>query len=112
MQQNTSSQPSPPQWREIIRSTEAIMLAAEEERWDELPSQAQYRDQLIREYFSKPITVDNALKIHEEIRQVLALDEKVLGLARRQQENSKLILKTLRTNSTAINAYQQQSNTA
>lgn len=103
---------SPGQWREIIRSSEAIMSTAEQERWDELPQKAQYRDKLIRDYFSKPITVENALKIHDEISQILALDERVLGLARRQQENSQLILKTLRTNSTAIKAYQQLSDNA
>jgi hypothetical protein len=108
MQTNTSLH----QWRDIIRFSEAIMVSAQEERWEELPEKAQQRDKLIRAYFSQPITVENALKIHDEITQILALDEKILGLARKQQENSQLLLKTLRTNSTAIKAYQQLDKSA
>ncbi|MCF7982184.1 MAG: flagellar protein FliT [Pseudomonadales bacterium] len=93
-------------WRAILLASQELIDAAEEARWTDLPLQAQYRDKLIREFFAKPLTVDNALQIQEQIKQILAMDEQVLGLARRGQEEARGILKGLHTGASAIRAYQ------
>jgi len=94
------------QWQSIMQASEALVLAAEDANWDDLPKHAAYRDRLIRDYYSRPLTVDNALKVREQIQQLLALDERVLGLARRQQTQSRTTLKNLRQGAAAIKAYQ------
>ena len=97
-------------WDAIVNLSEDLLKAVREERWDDLELQAQYRDKLIREYFAAPITVANALRVREEISSILAIDEQILGCARREQEKTSGILKTFRTGSKAIQSY--QTNTA
>lgn len=92
-------------WLAILRATEEIITAAKQERWTDLPLQAQYRDKLIREYFSKPLTVDNAMEMQDQITRILALDERVLGLARSKQDETKTVLNSLRTGTKAVKAY-------
>ena len=93
-------------WRAILLATQELVDAAQEARWTDLPMQAQYRDKLIREYFAKPLTVDNALQIQEQIKQIMAMDEQVLGFARRGQEEARGFLKNLSAGASAIRAYQ------
>lgn len=93
-------------WLAILRASQALVSAAEQSQWNDLPLHAQYRDKLIREYFSKPLTVENALRVQDQIQQILALDEQVLGCARRQQEQNRTTLKNLHSGSKAIKAYQ------
>lgn len=95
-------------WLEIIEASQSLLNAAQAECWDDLSSKAQHRDRLIREYFSKPVTVDSAQRIQDEITQVLAIDEQVLGLARREQEATRGTLKKLHTGRLASAAYSQQ----
>lgn len=94
-------------WQAITRSSNSLLEAARNENWDELLVQAQYRDKLIRQYFSSPITVDNALKIHDDIKQLMAMDEQLLGMARRQQDQIRGTLKDLNLGNKAVRAYQQ-----
>ena len=93
-------------WLAILKASQALVSAAEQSQWNELPLHAKYRDKLIRDYFSKPLTVENALQVQDQIQQILALDEQVLGCARRQQEQNRTILKNMRSGSKAIKAYQ------
>jgi len=93
-------------WRAILLASQELVDAAQEARWTDLPLQAQYRDKLIREYFSKPLTVENALRIQDQIKQIMAMDEQVLGIARRGQEQARGILKNLQAGSSAVRAYQ------
>ena len=37
----------------------------------------------------KPLTVENALRIQDQIKQIMAMDERVLGIARRGQEQAR-----------------------
>lgn len=94
-------------WQAITRYSEALLEAAHQEKWDELLLHAEYRDKLIREYFASPITVDNALRIQEDIKQLLAADEQLLGMARRQQEQLRGTLKDISLGNKAIKAYRQ-----
>ncbi len=94
------------QWQAIIIASQALLTAAQEAQWTELPLQAEYRDKLIRDYFSKPVTVDNALEIQDQIKQIMAMDEQILGLARKEQEKSQILLRNLSKGATAIKAYQ------
>lgn len=95
-------------WLEIVHASQTLLSSAQAAHWEDLPPQAQYRDRLIRDYFSKPVSVDNALRIQEEISQILSIDEQILGLARREQEATRVMLKNLRTGQVASNAYKQQ----
>ncbi len=97
-------------WLEIVDASQSLLASAQAAQWNDLPPLAQHRDLLIRDYFSKPITVDSALRIQEEITQVLSIDERVLGLARREQESTRGTLKNLRTGRLASDAYRQQQN--
>ena len=92
-------------WLAILQVKLEIVEAAEQERWSDLPLQAEYRDKLIRDYFSKPLTVDNALEVQDQITQIMALDEQVLGMARRGQDETRAILRTLGAGASAVKAY-------
>lgn len=94
-------------WLAITRSSQSLLEAAQKENWEDLLVHAQYRDKLIREYFANPITVDNALKIHDDIKQLMAMDEQLMGMARRQQDQVRGMLKNLHTGNKAVKAYQQ-----
>lgn len=94
-------------WQAITSSSNSLLEAARNENWNELLVQAQLRDKLIRQYFSSPITVDNALKIHDDIKQLMAMDEQLLGMARRQQDQIRGTLKDLNIGNKAVRAYQQ-----
>ncbi len=93
-------------WLAIISASQALLDAAKQAKWTDLPLQAEYRDKLIREYFSSPITVDNALELQGQIKQILAMDEQILGLARKEQEGTQLLLRSLTKGASAIKAYQ------
>ena len=93
-------------WRAILLASQELVDAAQEARWTDLPMQAQYRDKLIRDFFAKPMTVDNALQVRDQIKQIMEMDEQVLGLARRGQEEARGVLKNLHTGVNAIRAYQ------
>ncbi len=97
-------------WDAIVSLSQDLLKAVRDERWDDLEVQAKYRDKLIRDYFCAPITVSNALRIQKEITSILAIDEQILGGARREQEKTSGALKTFRTGAKAIHSY--QANTA
>ncbi|EGG99102.1 hypothetical protein imdm_1506 [gamma proteobacterium IMCC2047] len=90
-----------------MHASEALLQAAESEAWDQLSKLANERDLLIRAYFSKPVTVDNAIQIRDKIQRLLAIDDQVLGLARKEQQNLMPAMKAFSQNKKAINAYQQ-----
>ena len=94
-------------WQTIVEASEALLKAVQEERWEEPELQAQYRDKLIRDYFTTPLTVANALRIQDGIKSILALDEQVLGHARREQEKTSTILRSFSTGNKAIQSYQR-----
>jgi len=94
-------------WYAILDASQTLLDAAKMASWEELSGLAVERDLLIRAYFSKPITVDNALQIRDKITQLLAMDDQVLGLARKEQDNLLPVLKTMSRNKKAIGAYQQ-----
>jgi len=94
-------------WHAILHASHTLLNAAQTASWDELTKIASERDILIRDYFSKPITVDNALHIRDKITQLLAMDDQVLGLARKEQDNLLPALKAFSKSKKAINAYQQ-----
>lgn len=94
-------------WQAILQASQTLLNAAQSAHWDELSELAGERDVLIRAYFSKPITVDNALQIRDKITQLLAMDDQVLGLARKEQDNMLPALKAFSRNKEAIGAYQQ-----
>ena len=96
-------------WYAILHASETLLEEAKEANWDSLSEQASHRDRLIRDYFSKPITVENALMIRDKITQLLAMDEQVLGLARKEQENTIPALKKTSIGRKAVNAYQQHN---
>ena len=92
-------------WQDILAISQHILNCANDDLWDDLSELAQHRDALIRDYFSQPISVDNALRIHDEIRQLMAMDEQVLGLARKNQANVGAALKQLQVGNKASRAY-------
>jgi hypothetical protein len=93
-------------WQAIVTASEALLKAVQEEQWEGVELQARFRDKLIRDYFKAPLTVDNALRIQEGIKSILALDEQVLGHARREQEKTSRVLKNFNTGGKAIKSYQ------
>jgi len=93
-------------WHAILHASQALD-AAQIASWDELTELASERDVLIRAYFSSPVTVDNALQIRDKITQLLAMDDQVLGLARKEQDNLLPALKAFSKSKKAIGAYQQ-----
>ena len=92
-------------WQDILAITEHILNCANDNLWDDLPNLAQHRDALIRDYFAQPISVDNALRLHDEIRQLMAMDEQVLGLARKSQADVGAALKQMQSGNKATQAY-------
>jgi len=94
-------------WHAILHASQTLLNAAQTASWDELTEIASERDILIRGYFSKPITVDNALLIRDKITQLLAMDDQVLGLARKEQDNLLPALKSFSKSKKAIGVYQQ-----
>ena len=94
-------------WHAILHASQNLLDAAQSANWDDLSDLASERDVLIRAYFSKPITVDNALQIRDKITQLLAMDDQVLGLARKEQGNLLPALKAFSRNKAAIGTYQQ-----
>jgi len=108
-QYSDSSRTGDDAWHAILHASEALLQAAESEAWDQLSELANERDLLIRTYFSKPVTVDNAIQIRDKIQRLLAIDDQVLGLARKEQQNLMPAMKAFSQNKNAINAYQQAS---
>jgi len=96
-------------WHAILHASQTLLDAAQTANWEDLSELATERDSLIRAYFSKPITVENALQIRDKITRLLAMDDQVLGLARKDQDNLLPVLKTLTRNKKAIGAYHQHS---
>ena len=94
-------------WHAILHASQTLLDAAQTASWEDLSELATERDGLIRAYFSKPITVENALQIRDKITQLLAMDDQVLGLARKEQDNLLPALKAFSRNKAAIGAYQQ-----
>lgn len=94
-------------WHAILHASQTLLDAAQTASWDDLSDLAAERDALIRAYFSKPITVENALQIRDKITQLLAMDDQVLGLARKEQDNLLPALKAFSKSKKAIGAYQQ-----
>lgn len=94
-------------WHAILHASEALLDAAQAANWDGLSELAAERDALIRDYFSKPVTVENALQIQDKITQLLAMDDQVLGFARKEQDNLLPALKAFSKGKKAINAYQK-----
>lgn len=94
-------------WHAILQASQILLDAAQTATWDDLSDIAAQRDILIRDYFSKPITVENALHIRDKITQLLAIDDQVLGLARQEKDNLMPALKAFSKNKKAIGAYQQ-----
>jgi Flagellar protein FliT len=94
-------------WHAILHASETLLNAAQEANWDELTALANERDILIRTYFSKPVTVDNALQIRDKITQLLSMDDQVLGLARKEHENLLPALRAFSKSKKAIGAYQE-----
>ena len=107
MHNNLQSVQTEEHWHTILDVSQNLLDAANAEKWDVLEELAGQRDRLIRHYFSQPITVDNALLIHDKITQLLALDEQVLGLARKQQDKILPALTKLARGKKAVGAYQQ-----
>lgn len=93
-------------WYAILHATEELLKAAQNASWDDLSQIAAERDALIRDYFSKPVTVDNALRVRDKLEQLLAMDDQVLGLARKEKTNLLPALKSLSQNKKAISSYQ------
>jgi hypothetical protein len=94
-------------WHGILHASEVLLDAAQAANWDNLSELAAQRDVLIRAYFSKPITVENALQIQSKITKLLAMDDQVLGLARKEQGNLMPALKAFSKSKKAIGTYQQ-----
>lgn len=107
MQNNLQSPHAEEHWHTIMDVSQTLLEAAAAEKWDVLEELAAQRDRLIRHFFSQPITVDNALQIHGKISQLLALDEQVLGLARKQQDKILPALAKMARGKKAVGAYQQ-----
>jgi len=106
MQKSLEQSHNDQQWHAILHASQTLLDAAKEESWSDLTEQASLRDRLIRDYFSKPITVENAIRVRDKITQLLAMDEQVLGLARKEQANTMPALKKLSVGKKAIKAYQ------
>jgi|GEM_PF-1192340 len=94
-------------WSAILHASETLLSAAQDASWDELTELASERDILIRAYFSSPVTVDNALQIREKITQLLSMDDQVLGLARKEQDNLLPALKAFSKSKKAIGVYHE-----
>lgn len=94
-------------WHAILHASESLLNAAQTASWDELTTLASERDILIRAYFSSPVTVDNALQIRDKITQLLSIDDQVLGLARKEQDNLLPALKAFSQSKKAIGVYQE-----
>ena len=97
------------QWQAIVSASEALLKTVQEGRWEDLEPQARYRDKLIRSYFATPVTVDNALRIHEEISGILEIDERILGHARREQVKTSATVGKWKTGTGAGQSYQSNS---
>lgn len=93
-----------------MRTSNELLQSVDNEQWDDLSLQARYRDKLIREYFDGPITADVAIKMQGEIKRVLAIDELILGSARKQQGQVSTALRQLSKGNQAIAAYQEIQN--
>jgi hypothetical protein len=109
MQNNLQSHGADEHWHVILDVSQTLLEAAAAAQWDVLEELAGRRDKLIRHYFSQPITVANALHIHDKITQLLAMDEQVLGLARQQQDKLLPVLAKMVRGKQAVSAYQQHS---
>lgn len=96
-------------WHAILHASQVLLDAAQTADWDSLSELAEERDTLIRGYFSTPITVENALHIRDKITQLLAMDDQVLGLARKEQDNLLPVLKAFSRSKNAISIYNQNS---
>jgi len=73
------------QWQSILEATEAMQQAAGLEEWESVSTLAQNRDLLILDFFSSPLSADEALAIQDDMIEILARDEAILGEARRAQ---------------------------
>ena len=92
-------------WHAILKASEALLISVQEDRWEELELQAQYRDKLIEEYFAEPVNVESALRVREDITNILTINEKILGYARRQREIAAGNIKQLQTGNRATQSY-------
>ena len=108
MQNSTQSQTNA-QRHHILDASQTLLKAAEQANWEDLSAHAAERDRLIRAYFSKPLTVENALQVHDQIIELLAVDDKILGLARMEQEKTLPTLRKLAQGKKAVNAYHQHN---
>ncbi len=95
--------------RQLLQLTEEIVQSAREKDWDAMIEKEQQRRSLLREFFQHSIALNEVSHIEETIRQVMALDRKIISLA----EAGKLeILKKMRNLSAgrhAIDAYVDNS---
>ena len=107
MRKNLSSHHTDEYWHTILDVNQRLIEAAITAKWDTIEVLADQRDQLIRHYFSRPITKNNALSRHDEITQLLAIDEQVLKLAYQQQSKVLPMLAKIVRGKKAVGLYQQ-----
>lgn len=94
-------------WHAILHASESLLQAAQAADWDALSGLAAERDMLIRAYFSEPVTVDSAIHVRDKIQQLLAIDDQVLGLARKEQGNLLPAMKAFSQGKKAVGVYKQ-----
>ena len=97
------------QWQSILAATEAMQQAAGLEDWECVSTLAQNRDLLIHDFFACPLSADEALAIQDDMIQILARDEAILGEARRAQALTTLQKRGDSLGQKAANHYQQNA---
>ena len=73
-------------WQAIIEATETMRQCADQQSWETVSQLAIQRDRLIRDFFARPLTVDQALQSQQDILELQAMDEAILGIARQTQQ--------------------------
>jgi hypothetical protein len=96
-------------WNKIVSLSNSMLELSRREQWDDLAKVEKERDDLLRAYFSKPVSALESEHIAKEIKEILVLDRETLKLCQNRQKELGTKLTQFNKCRKVNNAYRENS---